>query len=378
MSQEDHFCEFEREEKSVSEAAPSPALVAPRRPTTSCGKITSFFNPPAGTAASLSKNEDFSLSPSTLAAALPLGSGSPPIKFKPPIPPSSKYGWLPRTPYRNPPVPSKSPPNFVTGKSLRNSVRPRCSVRGVNPPTKKNRRSTTRTIAGGTSQTYLDLGQSTFAAAITCPTCGTLYSPGVFEDEAAHAKACTPHLHGISFRSAWARWGEVQRGNGFTVVRVRPGDPAARHAKAREVEAAADADLGFVAAGNGGRGKQRPGGRTLFIYIVAGRAVGLCVSEAIGRAHKQVAPGRRDVGEGRRVRLGIYKLWVHAAHRKTGVATALVDAAREWSVYGTVVPRDAIAFSSPTTNGSAFAKKYTSTEFPLVYDCYSSRTADTI
>jgi GNAT superfamily N-acetyltransferase len=56
--------------------------------------------------------------------------------------------------------------------------------------------------------------------------------------------------------------------------------------------------------------------------------------------------------------LGVHQIWTHAEHRGRGVATALLDAARERAVYGRTVPRDMVAFSSPTGDGARLAKKY--------------------
>jgi hypothetical protein len=50
-----------------------------------------------------------------------------------------------------------------------------------------------------------------------------------------------------------------------------------------------------------------------------------------------------------------------------GIATQLIDAAREHAVFGMVVPKSKIAFSSPTEAGFNFAKNYCGQD-PLVYE----------
>jgi hypothetical protein len=56
--------------------------------------------------------------------------------------------------------------------------------------------------------------------------------------------------------------------------------------------------------------------------------------------------------------LGIHKIWVHSKVRKQSIATRLIDAARTRMVFGTVVPAELVAFSSPTEAGAQFAVKY--------------------
>jgi hypothetical protein len=56
---------------------------------------------------------------------------------------------------------------------------------------------------------------------------------------------------------------------------------------------------------------------------------------------------------------GVQLVWVADSHRRGGVATAMLDAARRDVVYGYVVPREHCAFSQPTREGKMFARRYT-------------------
>lgn len=69
-------------------------------------------------------------------------------------------------------------------------------------------------------------------------------------------------------------------------------------------------------------------------------------------------------------------MWVHHKFRQSGIASQLIDAVRERSVFGIVVPPNRVAFSSPTEAGVSFAKKYVKSRssastsgIVLVYDC---------
>merc|ERR1711879_800940 len=58
--------------------------------------------------------------------------------------------------------------------------------------------------------------------------------------------------------------------------------------------------------------------------------------------------------------IGVEVIWVRKSARRRGLATVLVDAARESTAkFGEKpLPRNAVAFSQPTDMGSAFARGY--------------------
>jgi ribosomal protein S18 acetylase RimI-like enzyme len=61
---------------------------------------------------------------------------------------------------------------------------------------------------------------------------------------------------------------------------------------------------------------------------------------------------------GSEVLMGIHCVWVHSKCRSQGVATKLVDACRQHFLFGQIIPRSALAFSQPTSDGKAFALTY--------------------
>lgn len=65
--------------------------------------------------------------------------------------------------------------------------------------------------------------------------------------------------------------------------------------------------------------------------------------------------------------LGVLQIWTHAAHRRQGIATALLEAARKAAVFGQVVPRAACALSQPTRAGHLFGAAYFGQVDHLVY-----------
>lgn len=66
--------------------------------------------------------------------------------------------------------------------------------------------------------------------------------------------------------------------------------------------------------------------------------------------------------------LGVRAVWVHPSARRTGVATRLLDAARNALVAGLTVPMTAVAFTQPSPEGRLFAEACCGREDVLVYE----------
>ena len=153
-----------------------------------------------------------------------------------------------------------------------------------------------------------------------------------------------------------------------------------------------DKELGFVPRTSNSKATNNE--PTAFVCVVNKRAVGLVLVEEINTAYRILDTTPRpslsssvsrsgtiqlDVGLTRsnqpaKAVLGIYQIWVHDKHRRRGIASTLVDAARKYMHFGySAIPIDLIAFSSPTESGLAFAKLYyernQNDNNVLVYDC---------
>jgi len=129
-------------------------------------------------------------------------------------------------------------------------------------------------------------------------------------------------------------------------------------------------------------------GKTAFLYVFQKRVAGFCTAEVIKKAYKLYIVNSAFEGKGTNechrqfphqhtsrstksypAMLGIHQIWCHRSYRKGGIGTRLIDAARSRIVFGFNVPLNLIAFSSPTADGSMFAKKYLDTDAPLTYLC---------
>jgi len=207
------------------------------------------------------------------------------------------------------------------------------------------------------------------------------------------------------------------------VVEVRPEDPVPYRKKVLQVKGIVDREVGFVTPSSArvGPGETASlGGKTAFLYVEDKRIVGFCTVELISKGYALLnAPEEEDeedgsarttMAQGRttlsppptnssndggtpttpdnngdadhttqkhyyrstratKAMMGVHQIWCHRLHRRKGIARTLVDMARDKLVYGMTVPFDLVAFSSPTVDGAAFARRYSETERPLVYDC---------
>jgi N-acetyltransferase len=101
---------------------------------------------------------------------------------------------------------------------------------------------------------------------------------------------------------------------------------------------------------------------TYFLYVDNQRIVGLLVTESITQAFVAMdvaGSAACSSGKSHKAVLGVHLLWVHSQQRGKGIATRLLDVARDRLVFGyTSLPPHKVAFSSPTEGGQRFAKAY--------------------
>ena len=132
--------------------------------------------------------------------------------------------------------------------------------------------------------------------------------------------------------------------------------------KIQDVRKIAEKELGFAHVDNGfaETSFRKSSALTYYIYIIEDRIVGLLATENITRAFVATEAGHSiSSGKAHKASLGIHLMWVHAKHRKQGIATKLLDFARDRCVFGyTSIPPSRVAFSSPTESGFCFARSY--------------------
>lgn len=116
-----------------------------------------------------------------------------------------------------------------------------------------------------------------------------------------------------------------------------------------------------------------------FLRIEGGHCVGFCLAEKLSVAYRVSNPQatRDDIGSSGAALnsssishstasdvalLGISRIWTSQANRKCGIATSLLECARNNFFYGMEVPKELMAFSQPTESGGRLAVRYFGTE----------------
>jgi N-acetyltransferase len=241
----------------------------------------------------------------------------------------------------------------------------------------------------------------------------------VEEDEINHRKICDEYIHGVSFHGfKHSRVYPVElvlpKSHALSsstatmakVVEIRPSDTNQQLIqKVVSIKSIVDQEMGFVSSCNILENK------VAFLYVLEKRVVGFCLVENISRAYKVVSSENDDQGQTvvtndsndsyvnqknkddsdsgikngtgshpvasqfvrslspTKALMGVHQIWCHKNFRRQGISKALLDVAREKFIFGMVIPRDMVAFSSPTMDGFCLACHYSDTQYPLVYDC---------
>ena len=230
-------------------------------------------------------------------------------------------------------------------------------------------------------QTHLDLGQASFHST-TCPACGLLYAPGDPADEALHrfhhaAATKGPRVgpgggvrvvrEGVAVQPSSARRGSsAASSSSDRILHAPPGRrPAAVAAAIARAEAALGASPGFT---------DPRGGKSTHVLLYEAstdrRVAGVAVLEALPRGCR-VTRWKSENGSPHRTRpaAGVRAVWVAPDHRRSGIASALLDAGRDVVAPLARVPRSVLAFSAPTEEGAALAAAYTGGGGFGVYGC---------
>lgn len=282
--------------------------------------------------------------------------------------------------------------HFLSGKTC--GRRPLAASRADAPPhgsAAAGSASRKRKAAADTplAQTYIDLGQKSFARIVECPVCGLAYTHGEEADEALHKRHHRRAVQGVHIRGVLAQHiiGS-ERADSTRLIALSEGDGAEARRKVIEAAALLDPELGAKDVS--------PAFRAVLCLESTGRVRAFAITEPLRRAYRVVpseTPIERDAAETRQgerqattaegidvtsvlahdgvpqeVMCGISHVWVEPQYRRRGLARVLLDAARQRFAVGFELPLDQIAFSGPTASGRRLAAAYAGTERFLVYD----------
>jgi len=260
---------------------------------------------------------------------------------------------------------------------------------------------------------FLDFGQKSFGANKQCSLCNMFYVIGDVEDEKRHKSFCAkakegPSLPSLKGHRVLSTFEEEQHGD--LVIEVRPQQKLHQEAISQvlqmvQIELGSSLDLGDE-------------NEIVLLYVRDKRVLGAIVTEqvhpkklvalsnTIGTTDVEVADdgtasATAPVASATAVKatscekeaasassfsssssssasacslfrpeaptLGIKLVWVLKSHRRSGVARRLLDTSRKSFAYGSVVRKEHVAFSQPTTDGLALALSYVGKETIWAY-----------
>ncbi|KAF2200623.1 sister chromatid cohesion acetyltransferas-like protein Eco1 [Delitschia confertaspora ATCC 74209] len=249
------------------------------------------------------------------------------------------------------------------------------------------------------TQMQLDLGGDKQKK---CKICGMEYVPSNEEDAAVHKKFHAKSVGGVDIaKSLTGKLKENQvweGGDGSFIAVVGRNDTVGLRNKAIEVLDVVNSDLAAVAipdgtlwsqtafaetdseAPTGGKRAKSSGSASsdrfkVYLYLRGHKCIGACLAERITEAFTVVDECEAAKGVGKPLLdlqsssisvsstteaaiLGISRIWTSNLHRKSGIATRLMDSARSDFLYGMVVPKEQMAFSQPTESGGRLARKW--------------------
>lgn len=259
---------------------------------------------------------------------------------------------------------------------------------------------------GRLKQMQIDLGVELRR---TC-TCGMEYIPSNKEDSESHLKFHQMNARGVSVGKGFLKKtglgkivpknGSWNAGEATVMVDFKSSAPAKN--KARKVLELVNTELSAADLGEeqlwGGiqssnTATKRPVGKKrkteasinepetrgdrfkAFLRIEGDHCVGFCLAEKISVAYRVSDPQTKTPGSGSSgpapksssishstasdvALLGISRIWTSRANRKCGVATNLLECARNSFFYGMEVPKELMAFSQPTESGGRLATRY--------------------
>lgn len=222
-------------------------------------------------------------------------------------------------------------------------------------------------------QTTLDLGQKRYGA-VTCATCGTVYTAAHPEDETDHARFHKKYLSSIKF-PGWKQEEVLESFHDGRIIVITHEAPHYAEKKVDEIRELVDRELGFMEASHT---VSKDLCKT-YLFITLDKKVGGClIAEQITQGYRVIVDEQKAEGndsqkawccetESEPALCGISRIWVPMATRRKQIASRMVDCLRKNFMFGTVLSPDDVAFSDPTPDGKNFATKYTGTPRFLVY-----------
>ncbi|KAH8300804.1 hypothetical protein KR059_008528 [Drosophila kikkawai] len=218
--------------------------------------------------------------------------------------------------------------------------------------------------AGGSNQYQIDAGQKAFGAR-QCQQCGLVYTVHEPEEEQLHREYHNS-IHVLRFKgwidedivAVYPEWGNDGR-----IVRLNERAPAARLERLKDLIGVVDKELGYSSY-------IVPKIFVAFMAVRKQQIVGFCLVQPLSQAHRFIQVDGTDYfsEETYQASCGVSRIWVSPLHRRGGIASKLIRAVQCHTIIGQEISMELIAFSTPTDDGRALARRLTGLDNFLTYD----------
>lgn len=226
---------------------------------------------------------------------------------------------------------------------------------------------------------------------IKCAQCGMTYSNLSHNDISSHQKFHDIRLKGRKWSSKWGQEVSIStisvnttpslsQGNdqiefNEKVVMIRPGYKMEVNATI-DIMTMVNDELNAPHDENGFWSEEHENNGKAFVFVKNGRAVGALTMEILtkNRGRWMIYKNKEIVQNSRpQFVLGISRIWVCKSQRLRGIATTLLNTAREHTIFGKNVDRRYVAWSQPSDNGGKMAIRYNSVKHgsgEILIPCY--------
>lgn len=227
---------------------------------------------------------------------------------------------------------------------------------------------------------------------IQCTKCGMTYSNQSHEDIMMHDKFHDPRINGRKWSTNWGQQVHLVEDSTYgslstpllsqnsclaadeRIIMVRPNHNAEVNATL-EIMTLVNNELNAPHDENSFWSQENSTGKA-FIYVKNGKAVGVVTIEILGkdRGRWMIYKNKVIVQKSRpQFILGISRIWVCKSQRLNGIATKLLNAARQNTIPGKIIDKKFVAWSQPSENGGKMALRYNSVKHnsgEILVPCY--------
>ncbi|EDW93739.1 N-acetyltransferase eco [Drosophila yakuba] len=218
--------------------------------------------------------------------------------------------------------------------------------------------------AGGSNQYQIDAGQKAFGAR-QCQQCGLVYTVHEPEEELLHREYHNS-IHVLRFKgwidedivAVYPEWASDGR-----IIRINERAPAARLDRLRDLIGVVDKELGYSSY-------IVPKIFVAFMAVRKQQIVGFCLVQPLTQAHRFIQVDGTDYfsEESYPASCGVSRIWVSPLQRRSGIASKLLRVVQCHTILGQEIAKECIAFSTPTDDGRALARRFTGLDNFLTYD----------